>query len=127
MLPLAKVTIIGNLGRDPELRYTPSGAMSLSFSVAVSKKRGDEELTNWYNVTAWGKLAEILEGQCGAGRFVKGSQAAVIGDLTQRAYTTRDGREGTSLDVWADSVTFNEPRGAAGYEGGQMNIEEVPF
>lgn len=127
MLPQAKVTIIGNLGGDPETKFTPNGAMLVEFSVAVSKKIREDEITNWYRVTAWGKLGEILDERSQAGDFVKGSQAFVSGDLLVRDYTTQDGREGYSIDVRADSVAFNPPRQNGGSSGEKINIDDVPY
>ena len=63
MAGIAKITLVGNLGRDPETRYTPNGTMNVTFTMAVSRRFTDQsgqqqERTNWYRVTAWGKLAE---------------------------------------------------------------------
>ena len=64
MAGIAKITLVGNLGRDPETRYTPNGKMNVTFTMAVSRRFNDQsgqqqERTNWYRVTAWGELAEI--------------------------------------------------------------------
>ena len=83
---LNKVMIIGNLGRDPEMRYTPSGKPVTSFSVAVSrsytKPEGERvETTDWFNVVAWGRLAEIC-----SQFLVKGSLVYVEGRLETRSW-----------------------------------------
>lgn len=56
-----QLTTIGNLGRDPEMRYTPSGGPVTSFSVAVNRKVDGRDETEWFNVSAWGKLAALAE------------------------------------------------------------------
>ena len=66
MAGIAKITLVGNLGRDPETRYTPNGKMNVTFTMAVSRRFNDQsgqqqERTNWYRVTAWGGLAETLD------------------------------------------------------------------
>ena len=66
MAGIAKITLVGNLGRDPETRYTPNGKMNVTFTMAVSRRFNDQsgqqqERTNWYRVTAWGGLAENLD------------------------------------------------------------------
>ena len=131
MLPVANVQIIGNLGGEPETKYTSGGAMMVEFSVAVSKRIGQDEVTNWYRATAWGKLAEILDSQAAEGRFAKGSQAFVSGGLVVREYTKKNGDLGYSLDVRADTVTFNEPRGSAPApapaRGSNIDLDDVPF
>ena len=54
----SKTSIIGNLGKDPHMEYTPEGTAYTKFPVAVNRKAGEDELVDWYNVVAWGKLAE---------------------------------------------------------------------
>ena len=80
----AKAQVIGNLGRDPETRYTKSGAMNVSFSVAASRRFNDasgtlQERTTWFRVTAWGKLAETLDRLAQDGALVKGQRVFVAG------------------------------------------------
>ena len=79
---------IGRLGRDPEIRYTQSGKAVASFSLACSEKRGGEESTEWVNIVAWEKLAEI----CGQ-YLVKGSLVFISGKLQTRKWQDRDGGE----------------------------------
>lgn len=103
-MSLAKVTIIGNLGRDPETRYTPSGALNVQFSVASSRRwRGsdgqEQENTTWFRVTAWGRLAETLVNLSERGYLTKGKQVYVEGRIEAREYTGSDGQLRTSLDV----------------------------
>ena len=108
-MSLAKVTIIGNLGRDPETRYTPSGALNVQFSVAASRRWRDsqgqeQENTTWVRVTAWGRLAETLVNLNERGALVKGRQVYVEGRIESREFTGSDGQVRTSLDVNASEV-----------------------
>lgn len=99
-----KVIIIGHLGRDPETRYTPSGAMNVQFSVATSRRFNDrdgqqQESTTWFRVTAWGRQAETLDKFTQSGVLAKGREIYVEGRLEQREFTGQDGQTRTSLDV----------------------------
>ena len=100
-MSMAQIQLLGNLGRDPEMNYTPDGTAVCKFSIAVSKKVKDKEETTWYNVTAWRNLAEML-----STHLKKGQQVFVQGDLSVRQYTTKDGRNGTSLEVIVDKFQF---------------------
>ncbi len=92
-----QITIVGYVGRDAELTYTPQGSAVAKFSIADSRKQGDKEQTTWYNISCWNKLAEI------AAQFVKkGTQVLVIGVLQPREYTGKDGATHTSMDVMCD-------------------------
>ena len=104
-MSMAQIQLLGNLGRDPEMNYTPDGTAVCKFSIAVSKVTGKgaekHETTTWYNVTAWRNLAEML-----SNHLKKGQQVFVQGDLNVRQYTTKDGRDGTSLDVTVEKFQF---------------------
>ena len=120
-----KVIIIGNLGRDPETRYTPGGAMNVQFSVATSRRYNDregqqQETTTWFRVTAWGKLAENLDRFTQNGILAKGRQVYVEGRLEQREYTAQDGQQRTSLDVNASELQLlgNRADNEGGVSGG---------
>lgn len=104
MASTAQGSIVGNLGGDPETRYTNSGQMNVSFSVATNRKRGDRETVTWWRVTAWGKLAEALDKLAQDGALVKGRQVFVQGEVYQEAFTGRDGGERTSLECSANVV-----------------------
>lgn len=128
-MSLAKVTIIGNLGRDPETRYTPSGALNVQFSVAASRRwrdsQGqDQENTTWFRVTAWGRLAETMVSLAERGYLAKGRQVYVEGRIEAREYTGSDGQVRTSLDVNANEVQLlgnrqdNQGGGYGGQQGG---------
>lgn len=149
MAGLAKVTLIGNLGRDPETRYTPSGTMNVQFSIAVSRRWNDQsgqlqERTTWFRVTAWGRLAETLDRLTQNGALVKGKQVFVLGTIEQREYQDAQGATRTSLDVNADEVQLLgsrmdgegggfRPAGGGGRQGGDdfgggaNDLDDVPF
>lgn len=126
MAGISKVTLVGNLGRDPETRYTPSGAMNVQFTMAVSRRYRDntgqdQERTNWFRVTAWAKLAETLDNLTQQGYLAKGRQVYVEGRLDAREYTDQNGATRTSLDVNATEVLMLGQRGDSdgGFGGGQ--------
>jgi single-strand DNA-binding protein len=107
----ATITIVGNLGRDPETRYTPNGRMNVALNVAVSHRFRDasgqqQERTNWFRVTAWGTLAESLDRLAQQGWLVKGRQVFVSGRFEARDYTSNDGQQRTSLDINANEVSL---------------------
>jgi single-strand DNA-binding protein len=107
-----KIIIIGNLGRDPEVRYTPTGQMVASFSIASNHRyktaSGEQrEETEWFNCQAFGKLAET----CNA-YLSKGQQVYVEGRLTSRTYQTRDGQTRHSNDITIREIQFLGSKGA---------------
>jgi single-strand DNA-binding protein len=122
MAGISKIILIGNLGRDPETRYTPSGTMNVNFSLAVSRRfrdsQGqDQEKTNWFRVTAWGRLAETLDGLTQRGYVGKGRQVYVEGRLDLNEYNDRETNEKRySLDVYATEFQRIGNRGDAGGE-----------
>jgi len=118
-MAFAKVMIIGNLGRDPEMRYTPSGRPVTEFSVAVSHRSRDAQTgawaddgTDWYRVTVWGERAERT-----AEQFRKGNKVFVEGRFRTREYEARDGQKRISLEITADNVISLDAR-ARDEEGG---------
>ncbi|HEU5348320.1 MAG TPA: single-stranded DNA-binding protein [Ktedonobacterales bacterium] len=130
---LNKIMLIGNLGRDPELSYTPSGKAITKFSLAVSRRRRDEsgeqrEETTWFNVVAWERLAETCNNY-----LQKGSKVYIEGRMTSRKYTDKDGIERTVWDVVASDMEMLTPRGGAGGAGGgsgygdDVGPDDVPF
>lgn len=123
----ATITIVGNLGRDPETRYTPNGRMNVALNVAVSSRFRDasgqqQERTNWFRVTAWGTLAESLDRLAQQGWLVKGRSVFVSGRFEAREYTGNDGQLRTSLDINANEVQLVGGRqdgdGGGSYAGG---------
>ena len=150
MASLAKLTLVGNLGRDPETRYTPSGTMNVQFNVAASRRWTDQggqqqERTTWFRVTAWGRLAETLDRLTQNGALVKGKQVLVLGNVEQREYQDAQGQTRFSLDVNADEVQLlgsrqdgegGPPRSSGGggggnraepSESGPADFDDVPF
>ncbi len=113
-----KIIVIGNLGRDPEMRYTPSGQAVTSFSVASSRRYrtadGEQrEETEWFNVSAFGRLSEICNQY-----LTRGQQVYVEGRLRGRSYTDRDGQPRYSLEVTATEMQMLGRRGENEYGGG---------
>ena len=104
MAGLCKVIVIGNLGRDPEKRYTQDGRPVTRFSVAATTRRRERDgewadHTEWFSVTVFGRQAETL-----AERVTKGTRVYVEGRLESRQYETQNGGKGFSLDVVANEV-----------------------
>jgi single-strand DNA-binding protein len=127
MAGIAKITLVGNLGRDPETRYTPNGRMNVQFTMAVSRRFNDQsgqqqERTNWYRVTAWGGLAESLDRLAQSGYLAKGKQVYVDGRLEPREYQDQQGQTRMSLDVTANELQLLGSRGDSdgGYGGGGL-------
>ena len=112
-MAFAKVMIIGNLGRDPEMRYTPNGRPVTEFSVAVSHRSRDaqtgewqDDQTDWYRVTVWGDRAERT-----AEQFRKGNEDSLVeGRFRTREFEGRDGQKRVSLEITADNVISLDAR-----------------
>lgn len=103
-----KITIIGNLTANPDMRTTPNGVSVCSFTVAVNRRfagADGERQTDFFRVNAWRQLAE----NCGK-YLEKGRKVAVIGELQGRLYTANDGATRMSLDISADEVEFLSPK-----------------
>jgi len=125
---LSKVILVGNLGSDPEMRYTPNGKAVTSFNVATNRRyttSGGEskEETDWFRVSVWGKQAE----QCN--QFLsKGKQVYVEGRLHARSWEGQDGQMRTSLEVNAERVLFLGRRDSVSLPGGEeIEPEDLPF
>ena len=101
-----KIILVGNLGRDPELRYTPQGTPVCSFTVATNEKRKDksgetQDFTTWFRVTLWGRQAET------ASQFLtKGRPVYIEGRLRLEEWTDRDGKSRNTLEVHATDMQF---------------------
>lgn len=97
-----KVILIGNLTKDPELRYTPNGVAVCTFTVAVNRpKSGGEKETDFLNIVAWQKLADLC-----ASYLKKGRQAAIEGRLQSRSYDNKEGKRVYVTEVVAENVQF---------------------
>ena len=122
-----KLTIIGNLVKDPELRTTATGLSVCSFTVAVNRKKQDQQETDYFRVTAWRERGEIC-----AKYLQKGKKVCVIGPVSVRTWE-KDGKSGASLEVMAEEVEFLSSRNEepkkdepAGFQ--QVNVDdELPF
>ena len=118
---MLRVSLLGNLGADPELRYSQKGAPIASFRVAVNQTRtgpdGErQENTEWFRVRAMGRLADSAQ------RLAKGMRVLVIGQLDIGHYQSREGDARVSFDVWADEVSiWGRP---AGLEGEPLEATE---
>lgn len=101
-----KITLVGNLGRDPELRYTPQGTPVCSFTMATNEKRKDkagetQDVTTWFRVTLWGRQAET------ASQFLtKGRPVYIEGRLRMEEWTDRDNKSRYTLEVHATDMQF---------------------
>ncbi len=114
---LNKVMIIGNLGRDPEMKYTQTGTPVTQFSVAVSRSRKSPDgqqidETEWFRVVAWERLAETCNEY-----LRKGSKVYIEGRLQTRKWTGQDGQERTTVEVVANEMLLLDPRQQGGFEG----------
>ncbi len=127
-MSLNKVMIIGNLGGDPEMRYTPNGAAVTNFSVAVNESWTSDgekkDRTEWFRVICWNKLAETA-----AVYLTKGRQVFVEGRLQTRSWDDQNGQKRYATEVVASTVRFLGERGEpreqdAPYE---PTDEDVPF
>ena len=127
-----KIIIIGNLGRDPEMRYTADGKPVTSFSVATSRKYRDINETTWFRVSVWGNQAESCNQY-----LQKGSKVLVEGRLTPdlstggpKVYQKKDGSFGASFEIHADSVRFMSSRAGgteAEEEDSVSDDDNIPF
>jgi single-strand DNA-binding protein len=125
---LNKVMLIGNLGTDPEMRYTANGSAVTTFRLAVSRSFGGDgerrEETEWFTVVTWNKLAELL-GQ----HLQKGRKVYVEGRLASRSWDGPDGQKRYRTEVVASQVLFlDRPQGATLPDvGGDIDPDDIPF
>ena len=120
-----KVILVGNLGKDPELRYTPSGTAVVTFSLATTERYKDRDgnkqtKTEWHNIVAWRQLAEIC------GKYLhKGKQIYIEGKIQNRSYDDRDGNKRYISEVVVNEMQMlgsrddNQQGGGGGYAGSQ--------
>ena len=133
------IIIVGNLGRDPEMRYTPNGSAVTTMNVASNRVYTDQagervKETTWFRISVWGKQAESVNNY-----LQKGSMVLVEGELrpdketgAPRVFTRNDGTTGASYEISARNVRFLTPRGGtseefSGDDGGEMSDEDIPF
>ncbi len=122
-----KVIIIGNLGRDPEMRFSPSGDPVTSFSVATSRKYKETDETTWFRVSVWGRQAESCNQY-----LRKGSKVLVEGRLSPdlqtgapKVFQRNDGTWGSSYEIMAENVRFMSPRSESFGGGGGADAEGI--
>lgn len=137
-----KVILVGNLGRDPELRYTPQGTPVCSFTMATNERRKDksgemQDLTTWFRVTLWGRQAETASQY-----LTKGRPVYIEGRLRVEEWTDRDGKPRHTLEVHATDMQFigartedsmaaragaGEPATPGNVEQPEVSDDDVPF
>ena len=120
-------TFIGRLGRDPETRYTATGKAVVSFSIACSEGKGDNERTEWVNVVAWEKLADIC-----AQYLAKGSLVYISGRMQTRKWQDKDGGARYTTEIIAQTLRMlsskNDAARGSGFEPPPMpEDDQVPF
>ena len=116
MASLNKVMVIGNVGKEPEMRFTATGKPVTSFSVAVNDKYGEESTTEWFNIVAWNKLAETCNQY-----LAKGQQVFVEGRQQTRQWDDNEGQKHYKTELIANKVLF---LGKRGQEETQEEIDE---
>ena len=112
MAGVNKVILIGNLGKDPELRYTPGGQPVATFSLATTERYNDkngqrQDKTEWHSVVAWGKLAELVNQY-----LKKGRSAYIEGRITTRSWDDKDGNKKYKTEIVANQIQFLGAGGA---------------
>lgn len=122
-----KVILIGNIGSDPEVKYTPSGAPVANFSLATSESWTDkasgqkQERTEWHRLVLWRKLAEI------AGQYLKkGSKIYVEGKLQTRSWDDQSGQKRYMTEIIVDVMEMLDSRGEASYAGDTVHPGPAP-
>ena len=125
MASLNKVLLIGNLGKDPEVRYTGSGQAVASFPLATSErfknKNGEwEERTEWHSIVLWGRQAETAKDY-----LAKGKTVYIEGRLQTRKWQDKDGRDRYTTEVVGDRMQFVGPKGDGGGRQGRDETSAV--
>lgn len=133
MASVNKVILIGNLGKDPELKYTPAGQPVATFSLATTEKFSGkdgqkQEKTEWHTVVAWGKLAEVVNQY-----LAKGKSAYVEGKIQTRSWEDKDGNRRYKTEIVASSVQFLSPAKSdegqqiSGSDAHPISDDDIPF
>ncbi len=126
MSGINKVILIGNLGKDPETRYMPSGKAATNFSIATSERFKDKETgepqerTEWHRIATFDRLAEIA-----AEYLKKGSKVYIEGKLRTRKWTDKEGKDRYSTEIIADQMQMLDSRGAGGGMGAGASHDEA--
>jgi single-strand DNA-binding protein len=141
-----KITIVGNLGRDPEMRYMPDGTAVTSFSIATGRRWTDKatgqpvDETTWFRVSVWGRQAETANQYLSKGKkvLVEGRIKPDPSTGSPRIWTRQDGTVGSSYEITANNIVFLSSRGEeSDYDGGDYDggsgaggaqeEDEIPF
>jgi single-strand DNA-binding protein len=123
-----KIILIGNLGRDPEMSYTPSGVAFTRFTLAVNRyTKGAEgeprkKETDWFNVVAWRQLAETCNSY-----LRKGSKVYIEGRLSQREYVAKDGSNRTSIEVVTNEMEMLDRKPSQGGSAEPFASDDDPL
>ncbi len=126
MAGVNKVILIGNLGKDPELRYTPGNQAVATFSLATSEKWKDKEgvqqdKTEWHNIVLWGRQAEIAKEY-----LAKGKQVYIEGRIQTRSWDDKDGNKRYTTEIVGQRMQFLGQKGDSGSGGGTPPPPEAP-
>lgn len=121
-----KVIILGRLGQDPELKYTPGGMAVCNFTIATSESWADkagqkQERTEWHRVVVWGKLGELCNQY-----LSKGRQAYIEGSLQTRSWDDKNGQKRYTTEVLAKTVQFIGSNTNASASEGRANNQQAP-
>jgi len=116
-----KVELLGRVGTDPEMKYTPNGTATTTLRLATDRRRQDGETTaDWHNIVVWGKSAEAVNQYVG-----KGQRVYVAGRLVQNAWETEDGQRRSKTEVHTQEVVFLDSNNGNGT--GDEGEEDSPF
>lgn len=119
----AKAIILGTLGKDPELRYTPAGTAVATFSVAVNKVYKEKKTTEWVNLVAWGKTGEL------ASEYLhKGSKVYIEGEITTRSWDDKDGKKCYKTEIVVREMQFiDSPKKDQPQDDSQFPVDDLPY
>lgn len=122
VIEMNQITLTGNLGRDPEMSYTPAGKAVTKFSVATSRRYNNAagekmEHVDWFNVSAWGTLAETCNSF-----LVKGNKVLIVGRVELHQWDGQDGPR-AAMEVTANSMEFLTPKGSGGDYNADKPVE----
>jgi single-strand DNA-binding protein len=120
-----RVVLVGNLTRDPEVRFTPNGTAVCNFGIATNRKYGEKEEVFFGEITAWGKLGETCEKY-----LQKGSKALIDGRLLTETWETEDGKKKSKTRIVAENVRFMDSKPKPEqepHEQAQVEEGEIPF
>lgn len=122
---LNNAVLMGNLTKDPELRYTPAGKAVVNFTIAVNENRKENEHTNFIRCVAWEKSAEFVNQY-----FKKGSKIIVEGSIKQSTYEDKEGNKREKFEIWIRNINFAgakvEQNGTGTPKAAQNEAKQAP-